>query len=68
MQGFKPIKLSNRGKEINTNDTNQIIPQWFCRFETINGDCNDQKIEELMTMISNHYHWVQIEKLFSFHK
>ena len=65
-QGFNSVRLSNRGKEIYENEKNQIIPQWFCRFETKNGDCDDQKITTLVNEVSQKFHWVQVEKLCAF--
>ena len=65
-QGFENVRLSNRGKEIHENERYQIIPQWFCRFKTKNGDCNDETITTLVKEIATSFHWVQIEKLCAF--
>ena len=64
--GFQHVRLSNRGKEITANETNQIIPQWFCRFESRNGHCDNAKITTLISTVATQYHWVQIEKLCTF--
>lgn len=64
--GFSPIRLSNRGKEIIGNETHQIIPQWFCRFESLRGHCENDQITALLDDVSTHFHWVQIEKLCKF--
>tara|TARA_Y100001935_G_scaffold255658_1_gene270631 strand:+ start:15882 stop:17267 length:1386 start_codon:yes stop_codon:yes gene_type:complete len=63
---FLKVRLSNRGKEIIGNDKQQIIPQWFCRFELDHGECDDQKITNLVNDVSQTFHWVQVEKLCSF--
>ena len=34
-EGFKPVIISNRGKIINSDDEDQLITQWFCRFKAI---------------------------------
>ena len=64
---LKPVKLSNRGKLIESEETEQIIPQWFCRFSTKeNQEITNNKITELLDEVSKSYHWVQCEKLFNF--
>jgi isocitrate dehydrogenase len=64
---FNPVEFSNRGKIISTNESEQIIPQWFCRFTTKeNQETTNNKIMELLEEVSKSYHWVQFEKLFNF--
>ena len=65
-EGFKPVKLSNRGKRITLNEDQQIIPQWFCRFESNQDVLRTHQITNLINKVSNDYHWVQVEKLFKF--
>ena len=64
-EGFKPVKLSNRGK-VTLNEDEQIIPQWFCRFESNQDVLRTHQITNLINKVSNDYHWVQVEKLFKF--
>jgi isocitrate dehydrogenase len=62
--GFKPVTLSNRGQKITNETSDQLIPQWFCRFQR---DGSDQaRIAGLINDVSVHYHWTQIEKLCEF--
>ena len=59
-------------KAISNDDTQQIIPQWFCRLihddviKTTTGNCSNQNIQQLMESVSKSYHWVQIEKILKF--
>jgi isocitrate dehydrogenase len=62
----KPVTLSNRGKVIEDNSPDQIIPQWFCRFETQSEPYDDQHISALIQDVSKTFHWVQVEKLCTF--
>ncbi len=64
---FNPVIFSNRGKLIESDETEQIIPQWFCRFTTKeNQETTNNKIIELLEEVSKTCHWVQFEKLFKF--
>ncbi|MGC6367929.1 MAG: isocitrate/isopropylmalate family dehydrogenase [Candidatus Marinamargulisbacteria bacterium] len=65
-EGFKPVVLSNRGKKVTMPEEHQIIPQWFCRFESNQDVLRTHQITNLINKVSNDYHWVQVEKLFKF--
>ncbi|MEK9727470.1 MAG: isocitrate/isopropylmalate family dehydrogenase, partial [Candidatus Margulisiibacteriota bacterium] len=67
-EGFKPVQLSNRGKQITQNESQQIIPQWFCRFESNQDVLRTQQITNLMNKVAQNYHWVQVEKCFKFNE
>ncbi len=67
-EGFKPVTLSNRGKQIKDDQNEQIIPQWFCRFESNQDVLRTQQITNLMNKVATNYHWVQVEKLFKFNE
>jgi isocitrate dehydrogenase len=67
-EGFKPVSLFNRGKQILDDKPDQIIPQWFCRFKSNQDVLRTQQITNLMNKVAAQYHWVQVEKLFKFNE
>ena len=64
--GFKCIRITNRGKIIESNQDGQLIPQWACRFEASNNEYESSDISKLIFEVSKQFHWVLAEKLFEF--